>query len=97
MSFEIIIPFLRPIEPLLDDSTVEEIMCNPDARCWVERRGIIKSADEIQFKDGELHAGLEVIANKFGKQLDADHPILNVRLPDGTARVNEFETHSSII
>ena len=37
-----------------------------------------------RFKPGELHAGLEVISNKFGKQLDASHPILNVRLPDGS-------------
>jgi pilus assembly protein CpaF len=84
MSFEIIIPFLRPIEPLLDDDEISEIMCNPDSTCWIEREGTIRPASEHRFKTGELHAGLEVIANKFGKQLDASHPILNVRLPDGS-------------
>jgi pilus assembly protein CpaF len=84
MSFEIIIPFLRPIESLLDDDDISEIMCNPDSTCWIEREGIIRPASEHRFKTGELHAGLEVIANKFGKQLDASHPILNVRLPDGS-------------
>lgn len=84
MSFEIIIPFLRPIEPLLADDDISEIMCNPDSTCWIEREGIIRSASDHRFKAGELHAGLEVIANKFGKQLDASHPILNVRLPDGS-------------
>lgn len=84
MSFEIIIPFLRPIEPLLADDDITEIMCNPDSTCWIEREGTIRSAPEHRFKTGELHAGLEVIANKFGKQLDASHPILNVRLPDGS-------------
>ncbi len=84
MSFEIIIPFLRPIEALLADDDISEIMCNPDSTCWIEREGTIRPAPEHQFKTGELHAGLEVIANKFGKQLDASHPILNVRLPDGS-------------
>lgn len=84
MSFEIIIPFLRPIEALLVDDDISEIMCNPDSTCWIERQGTIRPAPDHQFKRGELHAGLEVIANKFGKQLDASHPILNVRLPDGS-------------
>ena len=84
MSFDLIIPFLRPIEALLADETVSEIMCNPDSKCWVERNGFIKAAHHIRFKEGELNAGLEVIANKFGKQLDANHPILTVRLPDGS-------------
>src|SRR6185437_15134468 len=84
MSFEIIIPFLRPIEPLLDNDDISEIMCNPDSTCWIECGGTIRPASEHRFKAGELHAGLEVIANRFGRQLDASHPILNVRLPDGS-------------
>lgn len=84
MSFEIIIPFLGPIESLLADDDISEIMCNPDSSCWIEREGMIISAKDHGFRCGELHAGLEVIANKFGKQLDASHPILNVRLPDGS-------------
>lgn len=84
MSLDIILPFLRPIEQLLADDEITEIMCNPDSSCWVERQGLIQRASTAAFKTGELHAGLEVIANRFGKQLDADHPILNVRLPDGS-------------
>ena len=84
MSFELIIPFLRPIESLLADDEISEIMCNPDSSCWIERDGRISPARDVRFKTGELHAGLEVIANKFGKQLDASHPMLNARLPDGS-------------
>ena len=40
MSFELILPFLRPIEPLLLDDSVSEIMGNPDASWWFERDGI---------------------------------------------------------
>ncbi len=84
MSFELIIPFLRPIEHLLLDDDISEIMCNPDSSFWIEREGVIRRAANVSFKPGELHAALEVVANRFSKQLDADHPILNVRLPDGS-------------
>jgi pilus assembly protein CpaF len=39
MSFELILPFLRPIEPLLLDDSISEIMGNPDASWWFERDG----------------------------------------------------------
>ena len=42
MSFELILPFLRPIEPLLLDESISEIMGNPDASWWYERDGIIR-------------------------------------------------------
>ncbi len=38
----------------------------------------------VRFDDGALQTGLEVIANRFGKKLDANSPILNLRLPDGS-------------
>ena len=84
MSFEIILPFLRPIEALLADDDITEIMCNPDSSCWIEKDGRISRAVAVCFGPGELQVGLEVIANKFGKHLDADHPLLNARLPDGS-------------
>ena len=84
MSFEIIIPFLKPIEHLLASRTVSEIMVNPDNSVWIEEHGQIQRLSDIQFDDGALQTGLEVIANRFGKRLDADSPILNLRLPDGS-------------
>ena len=84
MSFEIIIPFLRPIQELLESATISEIMVNPDGSVWIEESGQIRSMPDIQFEDGALQTGLEVIANRFGKKLDADSPILNLRLPDGS-------------
>jgi pilus assembly protein CpaF len=84
MSFEVIIPFLKPIEHLLASKTVSEIMVNPDGSIWMEEGGQIQPLPEIRFDDGALQTGLEVIANRFGKKLDADSPILNLRLPDGS-------------
>src|ERR1700677_3004009 len=84
MSFEIIIPFLKPIEHLLASKTVSEIMVNPDGSVWMEEKGHIELQPGVRFEDGALQTGLEVIANRFGKKLDADSPILNLRLPDGS-------------
>jgi len=84
MSFEIIIPFLKPIEHLLMDTTICEIMVNPDGSVWIEEKGHILLQPGIRFDDGALLTGLEVIANRFGKRLDADSPIMNLRLPDGS-------------
>ena len=84
MSYEVIIPFLKPIEHLLASTTISEIMVNPDSSVWVEEAGQVRPMPEISFDDGALQTGLEVIANRFGKKLDADSPILNLRLPDGS-------------
>lgn len=84
MSFEVIIPFLKPIEHLLESRTISEIMVNPDGTVWIEKDGRIELLSEIRFDEGALLTGLEVIANRFGKKLDADAPIMNLRLPDGS-------------
>ena len=84
MNFEIIIPFLKPIEHLLESETVSEIMVNPDSSVWIEENGQIQLLPGIHFDDGALQTGLEVIANRFGKKLDADSPLMNLRLPDGS-------------
>lgn len=84
MSFEVIIPFLKPIKRLLEAESVSEIMVNPDSSVWVEEGGQIQLLSGIRFEEGALRTGLEVIANRFGKKLDADSPIMNLRLPDGS-------------
>src|SRR5277367_1290106 len=84
MSFELILPFLRPIEPLLLDDSISEIMGNPDASWWYERDGIIRREEAISFDAGRLRTGLEVIANQLGKRLDEDNPVLHAQLPDGS-------------
>jgi pilus assembly protein CpaF len=83
-SFELILPFFRPIEHLLLDDTVSEIMGNPDGSWWYEKRGQLSHAEGIRFNSKAVIAGLEVIANYLGKQLGADSPLLNAQLPDGS-------------
>jgi pilus assembly protein CpaF len=84
MSFELILPFLRPIEPLLLDESISEIMGNPDASWWYERDGILCRDDSVSFETAKLRTGLEVIANQLGKRLDEDNPLLHAQLPDGS-------------
>ena len=84
MSFDLIIPFFKPIEHLLLNGSISEIMVNPDGSVWIEEAGHIERQATLGFDDGALMTGLEVIANRFGKKLDADSPILNLRLPDGS-------------
>jgi pilus assembly protein CpaF len=84
VSFEVIIPFLRPIQPLLESATISEIMVNPDSSVWIEESSRMRQLPDIRFGEGALQTSLEVIANRFGKKLDADSPILNLRLPDGS-------------
>jgi len=84
MSLELILPFLRPIEPLLVDNDISEIMGNPDASWWFERDGILYRERSIKFEAARLLTGLEVIANNLGKRLDQDNPSLHAQLPDGS-------------
>ena len=84
MSFELILPFLRPIEPLLLDESISEIMGNPDSTWWYERDGVLRHDASVQFDPARLRTGLEVVANKLGKKLDEDNPLLNAQLPDGS-------------
>ncbi len=84
MSFDLLIPFLRPIEPLLLDDGVSEIMGNPNSTWYAEREGQMLPQPEIAFDSGSLRTGLEVIANNLGKRLDEDNPVLEAQLPDGS-------------
>ena len=84
MSFDLILPFLQPIKSLLLDPTISEIMVNPDSSVWMEGAGQKQFLEGVHFEQGSLETALEVIANKFGKRLNADSPVLNLRLPDGS-------------
>ena len=82
MSFELTLPSLRPIEPLLLDKSVSEIMGNPDASWFCERDGRLRQEPTISYDASRLRTGLEVIANQLGKKLDADNPFAG-RAPPG--------------
>jgi pilus assembly protein CpaF len=78
---------LGPLDPLLADPTVGDIMVNPCVEVYVERDGVIELTD-IRFNDEKhLLRVVQRIAEKVGRRIDAAHPLVDARLPDGS-RVN---------
>ena len=78
---------LGPLEPLLADSTVTDILVNSHANIYVERRGKLEKTS-ISFKDDEhLRRVIERIVSTVGRRIDEAQPMVDARLPDGS-RVN---------
>jgi pilus assembly protein CpaF len=84
VSFNLILPFLRPIERLLLNNEISEIMGNPDSSWWYELEGKMLQEKTVYFDAARLQTGLEVIANQLGMRLDEDNPSLHAQLPDGS-------------
>lgn len=79
---------LGPLDPLLADPSVTEIMVNGPGRIFVEQRGSIREAAGLRFRDEvHLRAVIERILAPLGRRLDELCPIVDARLPDGS-RVN---------
>ncbi len=78
---------LGPLEPLLADPEIDEVLVCGTAPAWVERRGRLE-ATEIRFaSDGELRHAIERILAPLGRRVDEAEPLCDARLPDGS-RVN---------
>jgi pilus assembly protein CpaF len=78
---------LGPLEPLLADPTVSEIMVNGPRRVFIERRGRVELTD-IQFDDDtHLLKIIDRIVSRVGRRIDEASPMADARLPDGS-RVN---------
>jgi pilus assembly protein CpaF len=76
--------FLHPIQELLEDQNVSEIMINGPKEIFVERKGLIEPTD-CQFEDEtSLQAAVRNIAQFVGKGIGKDSPTLDARLPDGS-------------
>ena len=76
-----------PLEPLIADRTISEIMVNGPQAIFVERKGRIERTDAAFADDRELRRLMEAIAVSAGRELSAAHPCMDARLPDGS-RVN---------
>jgi pilus assembly protein CpaF len=78
---------LGPIEPLLKDDTVTEVMVNRFNQVYVERNGLLVLTD-VHFRD-DIHVMhiIEKIVSPMGRRIDESSPMVDARLPDGS-RVN---------
>lgn len=76
-----------PLEPLLNDPTVSDILVNTGSKVYVERRGKLELTD-ISFHDNaHLMKIIEKIVSRVGRRVDESSPMVDARLPDGS-RVN---------
>ena len=78
---------LGPLEPLLADGDVDEVMVNGPGEVWVERRGRIEPTTVRFGGEGELMHAIERILAPLGRRVDEASPLCDARLPDGS-RVN---------
>ena len=84
MSFDVILPFLRPIAHLIEDPDVSEIMVNGSRRIFVEREGALQEVFDVQLDERNLRVAVKNIARALGDDVSEEKPILDSRLPDGS-------------
>lgn len=78
---------LGPLEPLLADTTISDILVNSHKTIYIERRGKLEVTD-VAFKDDEhLMRVIERIVSSVGRRIDESSPMVDARLKDGS-RVN---------
>ena len=76
-----------PIESLLQDPTVNEIMVNGPRQVYVERKGKLELAGVTFYDDAHVLHIIEKIVAPLGRRIDESQPMVDARLPDGS-RVN---------
>ena len=79
---------LGPLESLLKDPDISDILVNRFDSIYVERHGLLSEVDDVTFKDDKhLMRIIERIVSSVGRRIDESHPMVDARLLDGS-RVN---------
>lgn len=78
---------LGPLEPLLRDPTITDILINGPRTVYVERRGRLEHTNVVFHDDQHVLEIVQRIASRVGRRLDESSPMVDARLPDGS-RVN---------
>ena len=84
MSFDVILPFLRPIAHLIQDPEVSEIMVNGSGVIFIERDGQLEEVTDVRLDARNLIVAVKKIARALGDDVSEERPILDSRLPDGS-------------
>ena len=75
---------LGPLEPLLQDPTVSDILVNGPERIWVERQGRLQAAP-VRFDDEpHLRRTIDRVVARVGRRIDEHSPMVDARLADGS-------------
>ncbi len=78
---------LGPLEDLLEDDSITEIMVNGPGRVYIERAGKLILTDCTFINDASVHAVIDRIVSPIGRRIDESQPYVDARLADGS-RVN---------
>jgi pilus assembly protein CpaF len=76
-----------PLERLLPDPTISEIMVNGPREIWIERRGLLSRTPLHFTDDSHLRRIITKMVGQIGRRIDESSPMVDARLPDGS-RVN---------
>jgi pilus assembly protein CpaF len=83
-GFELILPFLRPIQHLILDPDISEIMVNGPDRIFIEKAGYLQAVPGVKLTHESLIVAVKNIARRLGDDISEAKPILDSRLPDGS-------------
>ena len=78
---------LGPLEPLLQDPTISDILVNGHRQVYVERKGILELTNVRFHDEGHLLRIIDKIVSQVGRRVDESNPMVDARLSDGS-RVN---------
>lgn len=83
-GFETILPFLKPIEHLILDDSISEVMVNGSDHVFIEKAGYLQPVADVSLGEKALLVAVKNIARRLGGDISESHPILDSRLPDGS-------------
>jgi pilus assembly protein CpaF len=83
-GFETILPFLKPIEHLILDDSISEVMINGPDSVFIEKGGYLQPVGGVSLGERALLVAVKNIARRLGGDISESHPILDSRLPDGS-------------
>ncbi len=89
-----------PLDPLLQDNTITEIMCNSFDDIWIERDGKLEQTDFSFSDDTQYRQVIDKIVAAVGRRVDESSPMVDARLPDGSrvnAIVPPLAIHGSVL
>ena len=84
MSFDLILPFLRPIAHLIQDPQITEVMVNGSGRVFIERQGRLEAVPDVTVREQNLRVAVRNLARVLGDDISEERPLLDSRLPDGS-------------
>ena len=85
-----------PLEPLLLDETITEVMVNGPSHIYIERNGKIQRVDVVFLNDEHVLRVIDRIITPMGRRIDESSPRVDARLPDGS-RVNAVISPLSLV